>query len=363
MIISIVGTRAQLIKMAPIINEMERRQLKNVVLMTGQHRETMAELIADFKIRTPIEWLYDGPEVSAISRTVTWVLAVAPRLRRRVRALIESSVAESIVVVHGDTFSTLLGAAVARSLGAAVAHVESGLRSERLAHPFPEELTRRLVFRLTDIAFCPGRWAFANMQKYRLERVDTNTNTLRDALDFALASESKSDGDEYGICSIHRFENIFNRARLVKIVQLIEIAAATCPLIFVLHPATRKRLESTGLLSAMAKNPRIRFVDRMGYVQFIGRVRNARFVITDGGGNQEELSYLGIPTLLMREATERQEGLGGMTVLSRYDEAVVRAFLADIPASRGAPGPLDGSPSKVIVDRLQTFGIELASPS
>lgn len=358
MIISIIGTRAQLIKMAPIINEMERRQIRNIVLMTGQHRETMAELIADFQIRAPIEWLYNGPEVSAISRTIGWVFDVVPRLRRRVRDLIGSEADRSIVVIHGDTFSTLVGAAVARSLGVAVAHVESGLRSHRIAHPFPEELTRRIVFRLTDIAFCPGRWAFDNMQKYRLERIDTGTNTLRDALDFALSAYPKpNSADDYGICSIHRFENIFNHARLLKIVQLIELAAAACPLMFVLHPATRKRLEATGLLVSIAKNPRIRLVNRMGYVQFIGLVRNARFVITDGGGNQEELSYLGIPTLLMRDATERQEGLTSSTVLSRYSEAVVRDFLATKLTQRRSPelGRVDTSPSKIIVDRLEKY--------
>lgn len=326
--------------------------------MTGQHRETMECLVSDFYIRSSIEWLYDGPEVSAVSQTVKWGMAVAPRLRRRLAELMrEEGRRRTAVIVHGDTLSTLLGAVAARSLGLVVAHVESGLRSNNIWHPFPEEMTRRAVFRLTDIAFCPGSWAFDNMLKYSVERVDTGANTLRDALDFAT---SKVDGigtnEHYSVCSIHRFENIFNGERLKTIVRLIGRAAEVCPLIFVLHPATRKRLEKYGLLDTMAANPRIRLVARMGYVEFIGLVRDARFVITDGGGNQEELSYLGVPTLLMRKASERPEGLGSGIVLCHYAEGILERFLATLaPKGDRAAGP-NVSPSALIADRLQIFG-------
>jgi len=117
---------------------------------------------------------------------------------------------QGIVVVHGDTFSTLAGGLVGKLLGMRVAHVEAGLRSYNIFHPFPEELTRLAVFRLSDIAFCPGEWAMRNMEGYRCERINTGMNTIVDAVRMATANSAATPSkDSYGVISIHRFENIF----------------------------------------------------------------------------------------------------------------------------------------------------------
>jgi UDP-N-acetylglucosamine 2-epimerase (non-hydrolysing) len=368
MIICYIGTRAQLIKMAPVMLEMEQRHIPFTLIFTGQHRETMPQLMGDFGVVTQPDYLYDGAEITGIVQMAKWFLRCGYRaIRSPQRYMPTVKGSPSVVLVHGDTFSTLLGAVVGKFLGADVAHVEAGLRSYNIFHPFPEELTRIIVFRLSKLSFCPGDWAFGNMQGYRSKAINTQTNTLRDALSRMLKFERNLPlpfDKDFGIASIHRFENIFNRERLLQIVELLEQAAARFPLAFVLHPATRKKLTHFQLMSRLEQNPSIRLLPRMGYADFVHLMRHARFVITDGGGNQEELSYLGIPTLLMRKATERKEGLGDTATLCNYDAAVMEQFLTAVSAKPRAstPPPNSGdSPSAKIVDHLTPYWKEASS--
>jgi len=362
MITCYIGTRAQLIKMAPVVLEIERRGMPLTLIMTGQHRETMQQLMIDFGMATAPVYLYEGREITGIVQMAGWFVSCCTRaLRFPARFMPHPRGHANVVLVHGDTFSTLLGAVVGRLLGVDVAHVEAGLRSYHVFHPFPEELTRLIVFRLSRLSFCPGDWAFGNMKGYTTQAINTNGNTLRDALEAMLAFAPRQDAPfagDYGIVSIHRFENIFNAAKLREIVALIDIAAARFPLAFVLHPATRKKLAEFGLMEILERHPSIKLLPRMGYADFVQLMRAARFVITDGGGNQEELSYLGIPTLLMRKATERKEGLGTTATLCNYDRPTLEAFLAGLPAmaDRKTAGQGAGqSPSAIIVDHLQRY--------
>lgn len=362
MITCYIGTRAQLIKMAPVIREIEKQQLPLALVMTGQHKETMDQLMADFGIATKPTRLYDGREITGIVQMAKWFLVSAfCALRQPAAFMPRARNSPNIVLVHGDTFSTLLGAVVGRLLGVDVAHVEAGLRSYHIFHPFPEELTRLIVFRLSRLSFCPGDWAFGNMQGYGTQAVNTGGNTLRDALDAMLAfgpqHTAPFDGD-YGIVSIHRFENIFNESKLREIIGLIESASRRFPLAFVLHPATRKKLTEFGLMAALERNPAIKLLPRMGYAEFVQLMRAARFVITDGGGNQEELSYLGIPTLLMRKATERKEGLGSTATLCNYEPDVLEQFLSQLPTleqRQPAPRATAQTPSEMIVGYLRRY--------
>lgn len=354
MIHVLVGTRAQLIKMAPVIQQIERRGLPLNLVFTGQHRLTMQELLRDFDIVASPRYLYEGPEVEGIAHMATWFVRCLWRLMRDRAAWFPIS-SRSVVVVHGDTVSTLLGAAAGRLAGIPVAHVESGLRSFRWFHPFPEELTRLAVFRLADVAYCPGAWASGNLAAYRLRRVDCGQNTLQDAVQWALARRGAAAdaGEAYFVASIHRFENVFTRRRLAQILSILERLTARGRCIFVLHPVTERRLRHFGLLERLAAHPRVELRARMAYTAFVGLLAGARFVVTDGGSNQEELSYLGIPTVLLRAATERQEGLGATALVSHYDEAAIEAFL-DGPARRQAM-PEGPSPSARIADDLQAL--------
>lgn len=364
MITCFIGTRAQLIKMAPVILEMERRNLDVNLVFTGQHKETMDQLIRDFGIKTRGVYLYTGAEITSITHMGKWFLGCLWKALRQSEIFAPKGAPPNILLVHGDTFSTLLGAIIGKLRRIPVAHIEAGLRSYNLFHPFPEELTRLAVFRLAEVAFCPGTWAYENMGKYPLKRVNTTDNTLRDAITIALSAPPKANqalmGSAYGICSIHRFENIFNEKRLATILELIEKAAARCRLVFVLHPATRKKLIQFGFMARLEKNTQITLLPRMGYFEFVQLMQGARFVITDGGGNQEELSYLGVPTLLMRKATERKEGLGSTAILSAYDANIIEQFLSNIDNKESLNINLTKNPvfpSRQIVDHIETLQV------
>lgn len=358
MIICLIGTRAQLIKMAPVMLEMEQRGIPFHLLLTGQHQETMDELLEEFGIRTPPTRIHEGGEITGILQMSGWFLrSLISLLRPGSPYLRFGNRARDVMVVHGDTMTTLLGAIAGRLKGMTVAHVEAGLRSFDLLHPFPEEITRLAVFRLAGIAFCPGGWACANMSGYEVTVIDTGCNTLRDALRLALDGTRAGGGEGgYGVVSLHRFENIASQRRLARILDMVEQAAQKAPLIFVLHPATRSRLARFGLLPRLENHPRIELRPRMGYLAFIRLIRQAAFVITDGGGNQEELSYLGVPTLLMRKTTERQEGLDDTATLGRFDSGILADFLQRLPPAYPRPLPDDCiSPSRIIVDVLARY--------
>jgi UDP-N-acetylglucosamine 2-epimerase (non-hydrolysing) len=361
MLITFIGTRAQLIKMAPVLLLIEEGGLPHHLVFTGQHKETMTQLLADFGIKTRPVYLYEGREITGIFQMLRWFIRCLYRLFTHPdRYLPTLPGQKNIIIVHGDTFSTLLGAIAGRMRKMDVAHVEAGLRSYNLFHPFPEELTRIAIFRLAHYAFCPGDWAYNNMDKYPLQRINTGENTLLDAVKIALrqqiAQSHRFSGGSYGVCSIHRFENIFRKHRLLTIIQLLEQAALLHPMLFVLHPATRKRLNDYGLMARLESNPRIQLLPRMGYIQFLHLIKDAVFVVTDGGGNQEELSYLAKPTLLMRKATERKEGLGTTAVLCNYDTAILSDFLAKLPQQPSATVQLAGdAPSRVIYSNLKSY--------
>lgn len=355
MIYIVLGTRAQLIKMAPVIREFERRRAQMRFLLTGQHSDTMADLIADFGLVTPPEIVYRGSEAAGLMSMARWMLACLWQLVwHRQKWFTNPDRLHDVVVVHGDTFSALLGGIAGRLLGLRVAHVESGLRSFNWRHPFPEELTRLAVFRLAHIAFCPGSWAASNLARYHhLEVVDTQQNTLLDAVRYALAVGGASDAaTRYAVASVHRFENLHSGLRRNAIVRILLAVAQRLRVVMVLHPVTAAVLQRYGLLEVL-RTAGVQLIPRMTYTRFLSLLAGASVVLTDGGSNQEELSYLGVPTALLREATERQEGLGRNILLAGYDERVAMNFIESQAVERRAMTELPtGSPSAIVADHL-----------
>jgi len=365
MIVVFIGTRAQLIKMAPVMRALERQATPYRLVLTGQHRATMRELLDEFGVRAAAYELCVAREVTGMVQMLLWSGLVLWRALVTHRVwFVTQRQSPSAMVVHGDTVSTLLGACIGRCFGMRVVHVESGLTSGSWREPFPEELTRRAVFRLSHIAFCPGEWAVRNLARLNVQAIDTGRNTIVDAVDaarerFAELAPSAASRD-YAVVSLHRFENIFDRARLEHIIALIERVAERILLVFVLHPATHKQLEKYALHARLAAHPRMRLTPRMTYVPFLKLLDGAAFAITDGGSNQEELTYMQVPTLLMRAATERQDGLEGNCVLANYDAATVEEFVSRALALPSVRAPLmpATSPSRVIASYLQqTFAV------
>lgn len=354
-ILILVGTKAQYIKTAPIMLEMRRRNMPYRLVYTGQHSETFSELEAAFGLPTAEDNLVPGTEADSRTGLVRWALRFVSAACRRIRTGAWRD--EAWGVVHGDTASTLLSAIMLRVAGIPVAHVEAGLRSPNLYSPFPEELVRRAVSRLASLHFAPSAAAAANLAGRPGLIVETNGNSMRDALRHAIAcvgGESREADRTYAIATLHRSENLSRRAVLDLLLEEIVSASRTIPIKFVLHPVTRRSLRSNGWLARLEAEPNVRLVPRTDYVTFVQTMLGAQFLMTDGGSNQEEAAMLGLPTLVLRAETERDDGLDeGVVVMSNLDRTVIRGFVAMHSAKNWLARSVDaGSPSVIIVDHL-----------
>lgn len=351
MIHIIVGTRAQLIKVAPVMIELRNRSIDFSFVFTGQHTSTIDDLIGVFGIPNPDLRLYDGKEIVRTSQVPFWS-AECIRKSLSVKDFFQQG---DIALVHGDAYSAILGAIIAKLLGLKIGHIEAGLRSFDFFDPFPEEIIRVLTSKLTVFHFCPGRWAVDNLKGNEGVKVDTKLNTLYDALRLFVESQVSADipGNMYGIVSIHRFENIFNKERLRLIVDLIDDISEKISLLFVLHPSTEHKLLKYGLLGTLGRNENVELRPRCDYFKFVKLMLGSKFVITDGGSNQEECYYLGKPCLLLRDRTERLEGLGRNVVLSRFDRGIIRHFIDHYEKHCYSQLRVSRTPSKIVVDFLE----------
>lgn len=355
--IFVIGTRAQLVKIAPVLTLAATSGLDHVVWFTGQHNESIDDLKVDFEIQSPFVYPDKQKEHASVLGLLAWLPGTFFRCRKFIAGAAGSTGAGPLVVVHGDTLSTFVGAAAGRAAGGRIVHLESGLSSEKLFDPFPEEILRRLTFRLTHFALCPNDAAFQRMRGIRgVDARSTGENTLLDCVRFAL--EKPGDGastEGHFVASIHRFGNIFRKEALESIVdELIELATVA-KLYFVLHPSTERRLRTYGLYRKLEDATGVLLTPRMPYTKFLALLGSARAVFSDGGSNQEELSYLGVPTVLFRERSERPDGIGENIVFRHQIESSLLDF-----AERGGfdalkrPSRLDDAvyPSRVTVDAL-----------
>jgi len=359
--IAVIGTRAQAIKMAPVVRGIRQSGLTCEIVLTGQHTETVDDLLADFDL-APDYRLFHATEIKGIFLGLAWLPLALWRCSQHIRLRKQSQ--RVITVVHGDTVSTLIGALAGNINRTAVAHVEAGLRSGSLLSPFPEELIRRIVTSLSNTAYCPGQTAFDLMRhNKRVAAINTQENTVLDAL--RLVTESSgyqptaedSDTQPYVVISTHRLETIMNSKRLRTLVELVLKVSNLYTVKFILHPVTRSRLEATGHYESLAHDPAIEIVPRLPYRQFIHLAHHARAVLTDGGGNQEEMAYLGIPTLVLRQRTERHHGLEEQTHVVGLDGDAAINLLGTLNSPQPRLARHTSQPSARIADDLKTrFG-------
>jgi len=356
-----LGTKAQLIKMAPVMVELQNRNIPYNFIFSGQHQATVQNIREEFGLKDPDVTLYTGKDITGIFQMLLWSIRIV-FFSFRNRKEVWQGDRKGIVLNHGDTFSTLIGSILARLSGHRSAHVESGLRSFNLLHPFPEEITRILTFKLSSIYFAPGQWALTNLERYQGVKVDTIHNTLLDSLRISenavVDAIVEVPGTAFAVVSIHRFENIFSKEKLTEIVELIQKISTTTPLLFILHKPTEKNLRKYNLIQQLEDCPGIELRPRYSYFQFIKLIKHASFVVTDGGSNQEECYYMGKPCIILREASERQEGLGGNAIICNYDYNLIRQIAENPVKYNTLPVKSVVSPSAIIVDAL----IERARP-
>ncbi|MBV9607612.1 MAG: UDP-N-acetylglucosamine 2-epimerase [Solirubrobacterales bacterium] len=365
------GTTGELIKLAPVLRALQDRGASPYVLCTGQQVEQIPALLADFGLPQPDLWLGRGyksrdlERAAWIPRWVADVTAGFARNYRMLRRMVRAGDTEPVMLVHGDTFTTVLGALMGHALGIPVAHLEAGMRSGNWRHPFPEELDRMAVARLARIHFAPGAYAADNLRRMHApgEILDTGGNTIRDALELVPpgAPELALPPEPFGLVSLHRFELLGNPAAFRGIVELLREKSRTTPLLFVDHPVTAAAIQAQGLDDLF--DERFRRVPRQRYFNFIALLKASSFLVTDSGGSQEECAYLGHPCLVHRTTTEHPEGLDGPVVLSRMDRQVAAEFLADPLIHTGTPPTSGRRPTDLVMACFERRGYLPARPA
>jgi len=361
MIHFVIGTRAQLFKMAPVMLECQKRRLKWRWIYTAQHRDTIQQSLDTFRLPPPdytvVKW---DTEAKTMGKMSKWLLMIMPALFKGRRILGKYRGKKHIIVTHGDTITTWWAAVLGRLNRCKVMHVEAGMRSFKLFDPFPEEINRLITSRLAHYYVAPGKSSLKNLAKYKGIKINTTYNTQADTIDFGLRHYAKGDyktpKHKYVVASIHRYENIFKIEKFTRIVDLLEKVAEKFPIYLVQHPATKEQLEKlTTLKERLEKNPKIHLLPRLEYLPFIKLIKNSEFVVTDGGGNQEELYFMGKPTLLFRYTTERPDELGKTAVLSKLNKEIVMDFVKNYKKYRQPRIIVPKSPSSMIADVLADF--------
>ncbi len=356
MIIVVYGTTAEAIKLAPVVRRLRDRGVPVEQWLTYQHTEaldaTMRALglgepdvvIARGRRGAPLKTPFDM--VLWLLATMGWTVRNAVAQRRRLDR------SRDVVVVHGDTVTSVVGALVAKCVGLRSAHVEAGLRSGDWRHPFPEELDRRIVGRLASVHYAPSEEAAGHLRP-RPGVVLTHGNTVMDAAMDSSAAGTDEEDEDYGVVLLHRFELISEPARVRDVIRLLA-EHADVPLKVLVDAYARDAMVAA--IDELGVQERLRVQPKLGHADFIRLLRGARLVVTDSGGVQEEAALYGVPTLVHRMATERNEGIGTNAVLSYWEPARIVDFLAGYDAMRVDAAAPSVSPSQIIVDDLVARG-------
>lgn len=367
MILVVYGTTGELIKLAPVLRRLRDRGHTPLTATTAQQVTQIPEFLEDLGVPQPDWWLARGRrdrDLEHRADILPWLAKVAYSFAKRrgeIRRRIAAAGTPGMLLVHGDTLTTVLGGVAGRAMGLAVGHIEAGLRSGSWREPFPEELDRRIVSRLATIHFAPGPWAADNLRAAGVSGtiVDTGANTIGDAIrDLPVLIPDLDLPDRpFGLVSLHREELLRDEQRFSATLEALARASRDVPLLFVDHSVTAAALRHQGL-EGLFGSVDLRRIPRMPHRVFMGLLRRAAFLVTDSGGSQEECAALGIPCLIHRRRTERLDGLAeGIVMLSGLDAAPIERFIAEHRAGGHDAGRTPRlAPSDLIVDWLEGAG-------
>ena len=356
-VMTVLGTRPDAIKLAPVIKELDRRRTFSTVhVNSGQHDELLRPLISLFRLRIDHQVF--------LRRRIRTPDELSDVIRRRLAPIIAAE-SPSLVLVHGDTSTAMGATAAAAQCRIPVAHVEAGLRSGDDSSPFPEELYRKHISKLASYHFAPTVENRSNLLREGVPSgaVFVTGNTVVDSLREMLSVRKMSKavrsllhetrGMKRIVLTMHRRENLGRLAETFKALQCFVREHKEVCLIFPVHlnPAVRRAAK------VFAGCPRVACIPPMRYDDFVQLARKAWVIVTDSGGIQEEASTLGKPVLLFRANTERPEALNScVTLAGESPERLIR-HLADVstPAFAGDNPFGNGGSSATIADLLEAI--------
>jgi UDP-N-acetylglucosamine 2-epimerase (non-hydrolysing) len=359
-ILHVVGARPNFMKAAPVMAALsKRRGLRQVLLHTGQHYDlNMSEIF--FR-----ELGISDPDLNLDVGSGSHAVQTAQIMVRLEQVLLGHE--PDLVVVYGDVNSTVAAALVCTKLLIPVAHVEAGLRS--FDGTMPEEINRLLTDQLADLLFTPSEDGDRNLLREGVspEKIHFVGNVMIDTLVSLLpkAEEHWNNGimervgeEGYALVTLHRPSNVDEPDVLKKIITTLNEISEDLPVIFPVHPRTRKRISAFGL--AISHNGRFKLIDPMGYLDFLALQQHATVVITDSGGIQEETTFLGVPCMTVRQNTERPitVEMGTNLVVGQDMERLKREVynIFGGKAKRGKLLPLwDGKASERIANVIEAW--------
>jgi UDP-N-acetylglucosamine 2-epimerase (non-hydrolysing) len=351
-ILHVVGARPNFMKVAPIIAALRNREgVRQVLVHTGQHYDAKMSDVFFRDLGMPDPDIHLGVGSGTHAQQTAKVMAeIEPTLLGE---------RPDMVVVAGDVNSTLAVALTAVKLHIRVAHVEAGLRSRDWS--MPEEVNRILTDRLSDLLFTPSRDGDENLAKEGIdpERIHFVGNVMIDSLRAALPRAAESRIHErlevrkggYALATLHRPANVDAPEALRRLLDVLAEVALDIPVLFPIHPRTRARLPSDFRAEGL------KLIEPLGYLDFLALLAEARLVMTDSGGIQEETTALGVPCLTLRENTERPVTVSvGTNLLVGTDPERVVPAARDVLAGRvrkgGLPELWDGNAAQRIADVL-----------
>ena len=344
-IVSVVGARPNLMKIAPLVNEMRRfPEIEQILVHTGQHYDHQMSRIFFDQLDIPEPDIHLGVgSGSHGEQTAKVMLAFEPVLMQR---------NPDIVLVVGDVNSTLACALVAAKLLVPVAHVEAGLRS--FDRTMPEEINRVLTDHVADLLFTTEREANDNLLREGIAESkihlvgDVMIDTLIKHKDLASTSSILKrlgfSAGGYALLTLHRPSNVDDPEALEGILDALLEIQAGLPVLFPAHPRTVKRIEEFGLDGRVKKMPDLHIMEPFGYLEFLNLMENAKVVLTDSGGIQAETTFLGVPCVTLRENTERPVTLSGGTnrLVGKKPDKIIK----------GTVGALEQSPKRLRIPEL-----------
>lgn len=360
-----IGTEAELIKVFPIILECRKNDLPYHIIASGQNNIAASRIMKELDLIIDVELSEEADIRKDAVGLLQWTVSIAKSAKRKIRRKFGDYMLESsVMIVHGDTVSTVLGASIGKKLGMKVCHVEAGLRSHNIFNPFPEELDRMITCRMSDVHFAPGTDACHNLKRVKGQVINTRYNTILDSLYYAekmpvldktIVGLKKT---PYFVFVMHRQENLMNKNFVKAVIEKIVRCTADIRCVFILHKLTEIRLKELGLIEQLRKDKKIILIPRVEYFDFMKVLNGAEYVITDGGSNQEELYYMGKPCLILRKNTERNEGIGENAVMFEGDIHKIEVFSRNYELYRKNAIRTETSPKNIIFNVIKSSLLE-----